>query len=65
MKLPSKRVLSVFAGALGVALGLTLGTGDAQQKNQLTAKKAAAAKPRKKAAAKARARRQRSTLIRG
>ena len=43
MKLPSKWVLAAFAGALGVALGLTLGTGDAQQKNQLTAKKIAAA----------------------
>jgi hypothetical protein len=43
MKLSSKWVLSVFAVALGVALGLTAGAGDAQQKNQLTATKAAAA----------------------
>ena len=33
----------MFAVALGVALGLTAGAGDAQQKNQLTARKAAAA----------------------
>ena len=43
MRPSSRWVLSVFAVALGVALGLTVGAGDAQVKNQLTAKKVAGA----------------------
>jgi ethylbenzene dehydrogenase len=43
MKLTWKWGLTVFGVALGVALGLTVGAGDAQVKNQLAAKKVAAA----------------------
>lgn len=43
MKLTWRWGLPVFAVALGAALGLTVGAGDAQVKNQLTARKVAAA----------------------